>query len=354
MARIQRRTLNDASHQLDIANNLSKSGLKIDLPMDRYIQRIGLVLEMQVDTTASTPALNEDNPMSILGNVALQVDGRRDRDVDFALLHYLNGYDYKGVIPSRYKTPATASQSNQKAEAVAFLNFCTEPSFPHGHPATLDALLPAFDLNSLSILVNTNAIASLASNTTFDSCTLYPFIDEVIMTKEEEAARFGSKREKLLYIKQSMAEKTLVAANNYQFEVDLPTGTLLRRSLIKAVDNSLRSDSIITDFRTKIDFLGIEDQWGWRAAQIDDRMIGLGKLTGLGELEASSGSGVVETYKGLVLNDYQDIAPGGINLSGARAGSAKWQANVGTPTATSKVQFLHEELLSSAQLIPVK
>lgn len=350
MARIQRRTLNDASHKLDIAANLSKSGLKIDLPMDRYIARIGLVFEAQYDTGATAPVLNEDNPMSLLGNVALAINGRRERDVDFALLHYLNIYDYKGIVPSRQKTTTSTTQSNQKAEAVAFMDFRTEPSFPHGHPAAMDALLPAFDLSSLAILVDTKAVTDLASNTTLDSATLYPFIDEVIMTREEEASRFGANRERLIHIKQSQAEKVFSAANNYQFEVDLPTGNRLRRSLIKAVDNGVRSDSIVTDFRTKIDFLGVEDQWAWRAAQIDDRMLGLGKLTGLGELEATSGAAVIETIKGLVLNDYGDLAPLGVDLSGARAGAAKWQANVGTPTGTSKVVFLHEEVMSAANL----
>src|SRR5207249_2733585 len=83
-----------------------------------------------------------------------------------------------------------------------------------------------------------------------------------------------------------------------------------------------------------------EDQWGWFPAQIDDRIgFHLGTLAAMGELEASSESGIVETIKGLVHNDYADL--GYLNLRGQRAGAAKLQFNVGTPTGTSKIVQLH-------------
>ncbi|MGI0049684.1 MAG: hypothetical protein ACREAW_09095, partial [Nitrososphaera sp.] len=165
-----------------------------------------------------------------------------------------------------------------------------------------------------------------------------------------EAKLFGKNRERLTVIQESMSEKAITQASNYQYEIDLPTGNILRRTLMKAVDSGVRSDSIITDFRTVVKTLGIEDQWNWEAAQIDDRIgLGLGNKTDMGEIEASDVTTIVHTIKGLVMNDYRDL--GYLNLRGARAGTAKLQANTGSPTGTSKLVTLHEELMSGAEAL---
>lgn len=348
--KIERRTLNDASHTFDVNANLSESGNKIDIPMDRWIKTIYLVLKAQWDSSAAS-VLNEDNPMSLLKNVALVVNGKSVRDVDFALLHYKNVFDHYGRVPSRQRSVAGGALNDQQLIAVAKFDFCTEPSFPNAHQNALDALLPAHELSSLHVRVDTGAVADLGTNETLDSATLYPILEEVTMDDGTERALFGSNREKLLFIQESMSEKTIGgAAQNYQFEIDLPTGNILRRSLIKAVDNGVRDDAIVTDFRTVVKTLGIEDQWGWEAAQIDDRIgLGIGNKTDLGELEASTSAGIVHTYKGIVNNDYRDL--GYLNLRGARSGTAKWQANVGSPTPVSKVVMLHEELLAGSEAL---
>ncbi len=348
--KIERRTLNDAAHKFDIAANLSKSGNKIDIPMDRWIKTIWLILRAQYDASAAS-TLNEDNPMSLLKNVAVVVNGKAVRDVDFAMLHYKNIFDHYGRVPPRQKSTAAGVVTNKQLVAVAKFDFCTEPSFPNSHQNALDALLPAHELSSLNIRVDTGALTDLGTNETLDNATIYPVLEEVTMDKDTEGKLFGSDRQNLLFIQESMAEKINAGAtSNYQFETDLPTGNILRRTLIKAIDNGARSDAIVTDFRTVVKSLGIEDQWGWDAAQIDDRVgLGIGRLTGMSELEASSESGLVYTIKGLVMNDFRDL--GYLNLRGTRSGTAKWQANVGAPTGTSKIVQLHEELMSGPEAL---
>lgn len=344
LVKVERVTLNDAEHQLDIASNLSKSGLKIELPQDRWIKKIGLMLEGQYDTGGSTPVLAIDNPLGVIGDVTVEVAGKAARQVSFPLLHYLNVFDYYGVVPTRVKTSTSISQSNLKFAGYAEFNFCTEPSFANTHPSTIDALLPAHKVSSVNLKVNTNAVTDIASNTTLDSCTLTPYLEVITMDKATEEELYGKDLEKLLYIVQSQTEKTLTAATGFKYEVDLPTGNILRRSLIEAIDNSVRSNAIITDFMTKVPLLEIEDSWSWTAAQEDDRMgLGIGRLTGMGELEATSTSAIVRTLTGLVMNDYRDL--GHLDLRGLAKGSAKFKANVGSPTGTSKVKMVHEELL---------
>ncbi len=348
LVKVERLTLNDSEHTLDIANNLSKSGLKIEIPQDRWIKKIGLILEGQYDTGASAPVLNADNPMSIIGDVSVEVAGKAARVVNFAKLHYLNIFDYFGKVPTRYRTVTTASQSDQKFAAFAAFDFCTKPSFPNNHPSTIDALLPAHKVSSVNLKVNTNAVTDLASNTTLDSCTLYPYLELITMEKEVEEKLFGKDLENLLFIAQSQTEKTLTAASGFKYEVDLPTGNILRRTMIEAIDNGARSNTIISDFMTKIPALDIEDEWSWTAAQEDDRLgLGLGNQTGLGEIEVSTTTDLIRTLKGIVMNDYEDL--GMLDLRGLSKGAAKFKANVGTPTGTSKVVMLHEELLSWAE-----
>lgn len=341
--KIERRTLDDADHLLDVAANQNKNGRKIEIPQDRWLKGIGLVLEMQYDTGAAAPVLQEDNPMDIIKNVAIVLNGKRVRDIPFSLLHYKNIFDYYGVVPSRQKTTTTVSQNNLKAIAVAKFDFCTEPSFPNAHPQALDALVPAHELNSCAIAVDIGAVSDIASNTTLDSCTLYPWIEEVSMEDSDVEKLYGKNREGLKFIMESVSEKQITGAqNNYQFKMDLPTGNILRRTMIKAVDNGVRSDTIVSAFRTKVSAKGIEDQWNWRAAQEDDRIgLGLGHLVNMSEIEASSGSAIVQTIKGLVMNDYKDL--GYLDLVGLKNGTAKLEFNVRAPTGTSKIVAVHEE-----------
>lgn len=347
--KIERRTLNDAAHTFDVNANLSESGNKIDIPMDRWIKKIRLLLKIQYDTSAD-PVPTEDNPMNLLKNVAIVANGKAIRDVPFRLLHYKNIYDNYGRVPPRARSEESGAVNNKKAVAVADFDFCTEPSFPNDHLRALDALLPAHELSSLHVRIDTGAVADIGTNITLDSATVHPMLEEVVMDKDTEEKLFGSKRERLTVIQESTAEKTITAASNYQFEVDLPTGNILRRTLIEAVDNSIRSDSIVTEFRTVVKSLGIEDQWSWEQAQIDDRIgLGIGNKTDMGELESSTSSALVYTLKGLVMNDYRDL--GYLNLRGARAGAAKLQCNTGSPTGTSVLRTLHEELLSGAEAL---
>ncbi|AIF85428.1 hypothetical protein NTE_03400 [Candidatus Nitrososphaera evergladensis SR1] len=343
--KVERKPLDSARDTLDIANNLNKPGLKIELPQDKWLKKIWIILKGQVDTSGAS-TLNEDNPMSLIKNVRLVVNGKAVRTVDFPMLYYLNIFDYHGVVPTRFKTPTTAL-TNQLFKAVACIDFATNPQAPNGDFSAIDAMLPAQDLSSLSLEVDTGAASDLGTNLTFDNASLYTVLEQVSMDKATEENLYGKNREKLWFILQSMAEKKIDGAyTNYQFSQDLPVGNVLRRSLIKAVDNGIRSDSIVSGFRTRVPVAFMEDVWNWESAQEDDRVgLRLGKLTGTNEIETSSGTAIIPSIRGLVLNDYADL--GFINATSLKKGSVVWEANTGSPTGTSKVVMLHEELASA-------
>ncbi|MEM3160164.1 MAG: hypothetical protein QXJ74_05220 [Nitrososphaera sp.] len=341
--KVERITLDSARDKIDVANNLSKSGLKIELPQDKWIKKITMFLKGQYDTSAASTA-NEDNPHSLIDKVRLVVNGKAIRTTDFAMQHYQNIYDYKGIVPSRYKTSAGGAVNNQLFRAVAALDFATDPLADNNFYEANNALLPAHELSSLALEIDTKAVADLGTNLTLDNAEFFVALEQVSMDRETEKNLYGDKREKLWMILQSMSDKKIDASySNYQFTQDLPVGNILRRSLIKAIDNGARSDSIISSFRTRVPVAFIEDQWKWDVAQEDDRIgLGLGKLTNLGEIEASAVTGIIPTIKGLVMNDYKDL--GFINATSLRKGAVVWEANTGNPTGTSKVVMLHEEL----------
>jgi len=305
----------------------------IDIPKDRFIQEIILRLRGTVDTGAAAPVLHEDNPFSIIRQIRVVANGNDIlRAISGANLAYLNWFDFHGTLGERVRTPTATGQADVAFSCSLTLPFKLDPR----NVFDVGALLPAIHFSTLDLFVDWGVVADLATNTSDLKGEMSVNLREAELTEGEAAELWGDDWAGL--VKQYLTEtvKTVDAAyNEFKFEVDLPTGMILRRSMIRATLNAVRSDNLIPKFKVSQESPVKRDllERLWHESQLQDR----------NEYRVSAPLEGDRTVRGMTILDYEKLPA--IDATQLKKGDIKFKANTIAPTGTTNVTLITEEVI---------
>lgn len=313
----------------------------IDIPRDRFIQEIILRLVGTYDSTTA-PTMIAEAGYSIIRQLRLIANGNDVlRAISGFNLHALNWFDLHGTVLENV-LPNGASKADEPWSFALIMPFKINPL----DPFDVGALLPAMDFSSLRLYCDWGAVSDLASaNVPTDiegKTNLYLSLREAFITEEEAIALWGRDWEGLIKNYITEVVKTIDATyGEFQFQHDLPTGMILRRTLLKVIVNSLRVNTGVTKYKisqespVKRDLLERE----WYRSQIQDKAeyrVGSHWTDALAVAQAI-------TIDGISIMDYEKLPC--IDATGLKKGDIKFKANTGAPTGTSNVTFLTEEFI---------
>lgn len=221
--------------------------LKINIPRSKMIQQIIIRTTIEVTTLTTAPTYHEDSLHAIIQKIELLGDGGEVIRSLTGTLHYFIEKIEKGVAPENVALPAGTATT-----AKGFVTMIMDFRSNRKDEKDISALLPArrFDELVLQItLGDKDDIASAAaptinwSNSAVDVDIIEVSGSGIFQTN------FADIREAYKEVTMSAAKATFDSDDN-QDNV-LPIGTQVLAQAILAIDNSVRSDSIITDVMLK-------------------------------------------------------------------------------------------------------
>ncbi len=254
---------------------VSQNSVSIDLPRNRFIQKIFLRLNLYGDTAGSVTA-GADKAAKFISAVRLKLNGK---DVPFSLsftdlnriTRYIRGADVRNSLIT------TISQTGVllgTAEAVIDLraDFKNEKD--------VSCLLPAHALTGLTLEFDTAAAADLGTGYTPASTGTLSSVDvsvkEVDLT-EAEVNALSSRGQWPL--RRSLVAATLPSpgtVSSYNASsaniLQLPIGEVIRRLWFHAVNNALASDAFVSEYRVRDNRLGVNlvGEVKWADSQMQD------------------------------------------------------------------------------------
>lgn len=345
MAMIRYRTLTDVCGSSSAS--VSSTTQSLVIPRDTYIRAINIE-QYEAVNASSTPTVNQDNPMSHITNVRL-VAGGNDTLVStpMAQLVYYTQYEAGGGCVRQKQGTGTGAST---LRAFARIDFSLIPKAKLGD---LTACLPAHLLSSLSLFATYGADSTLATNTSTTASFLRVTLEEVIMTPEEQRALYGNNLEKLLKCYYIANEKTIDATyTESSFNWDMPTGGIVQKMLITAINNSVRSDSIVSSFKitkegpTAYDIY--QSEW-YSNQEMDTFEYGLDSYLATYNGEAAGTPGRIVgvnmiDFSASTISVVGGNVVGGLDCRGLKSGDVKYRHTNGSPTSTAKMVFLTKEI----------
>lgn len=313
----------------------------IEIPRDRFIQDIILRFVGTYDTTTA-PTLKEDQPFSLINQLRLVANGNDVlRAISGINLHFLNWFDLHGTVLESVGIQATGSLADEAFSFALRLPFMINPL----DPFDVGALLPAMDFSSLELYVDWAGAEELGDGTnppTDLKGALQVSLREAFITQEEAGKLWGKNWEGLIKNYITEVVKTVDAKyGEFKFEQDLPTGMILRRTMLKVLDNTLRDNDLVPKYKisqespVKRDLLERE----WFRSQIQDK----GEYRTGGVWTNGAGVASAITIDGVTIMDFEHLPC--IDATGLKKGDVKFKANTETPTATANVSFITEEFI---------
>ena len=314
------------------------------IPRDTFIRSILITVDGCV-SISNTPAPSDMSPMALISGIRLVANGNNTLvNTPAAQMFYLNAYEYECEL-DRQNLPLGAA-NNQNINFAVALDFNLFPQvkgdFSCLHPAHLDS--------SLNLYLDWNTfLLGLGTNVLLGWFTAHITLEEVILNDTEVSQYYGGKLEKLLEVRYSTLRKVVDAAYaNYNFEIDMPTGNILQKTLIQEVNNSLRADWVTAFKITKESPAPFDvQQFDWRESKVQDmRDYHISVLETNDESTAETqpfiGTTIFDPQQGWFANVLGYPVPG-IDLRGMKSGDLKYRHVNVAPTGTSWVFMLQKE-----------
>jgi hypothetical protein len=336
---LRQRTLEDRS-----VSFTADATERINLPLDRYISKIDLRMLLDDYDTGTGGSVAEDGILNIIDQVRLEVNADTPRNVD-PTRHWYKHPLTLGAQPE-FKDVTATEDTGKSAQFVNPLFFRLNPHNPYDHRTPL----PARYVDSADLVIEFNSASELGSDHTINSGELQLHLEELLLSRQEEAQLYGatgpdvlhaSEGSSLIQMREIEKTKTIDASHDpHLFKVDLPTGGVLRRSFLYAIDNGARDDAIVPKFEleqsTPRDVTYASRTW--EHAQQRDKQ----------QYQVDSPIEGDRYLDGLVVLDYNDYVPpnGGnpFDLRGRRPSEVQWAAETNSPTGTSEIRLLTEQL----------
>jgi len=292
------------------------------LPKKTWIKRIHCRLAGSLTTGATVPTRVEDSPMSLLREITIQG----------------GGFSFIQVTPARkyircalfYGTPL--ERQNIGVAASTAYPFACHIIFDGAWTRYQDGVLvpPVFD--DLKIGLNWGTYSDLYSAQAPTSWTTTPTLD--VYVEEDDV---GADPKTLPLIKEW--EKEVVVSVVGAQPLDFPKGNMVLDAMLYAVDNSVRSDSLITKLgvksRNPTEDLAEETAWAWLQDRDKQRYMNDPIF------EADGSTWNLRTYKGFAMLDY--LKQGGLQMVGREQVTVN--ATSIAPTGTARFGMLVRELL---------
>ena len=288
-----------------LPKKLSASLLSLEIPRDRYIQKIMLRVKVtNTHTTATGP--NENGVLNFIKNIQLLGNSPKVKDQVVQVC----GYDawvidaYEHGTPAKNDAPATGTLYGE----ITF-NFQTDAK----NPLDMSALINSRDFSNLDLVVTPGVIADLYDSV--GDAVLNSWEITVTLREADLSAADLAVVGNMLVVKETT--KTVVVdsiSSAYQFYTNLPTSTILKR--ITAIVNntaspSIRSDSVLTDTMIKQEATPKNEllQSEWYTQQLDNKQT----------------YGVASVIRGVTIWNLRDSNL--LNATALKQGDITWKAN---------------------------
>ena len=310
MVKFSRRTLTETLSWSASATSVLR------IPRDRFIQQIHLRLAVTGNTAGSiTP--HEDAAAALVSAIRLVANGNDSKMyLTMRDLQEINALDY-GVSPVTALTTTTSGTGIALGEAVATIDFRAAVKLDND----CAMLLPAHQLSSLDLYVDWGAASALGTGFTVTAATMYVSLKEADMTARDLAAT-GM----MLNCKWSYKQVAGAASTNFTEAIDLPTGSFLRRTLLRMYNNSARANTWLTRYR-------IEQQSPIRQDILDMATLDSQSLDHLEYGVSPSG--------GYTMIDFEEF--GALDLRKSKEGDVKLKYLAGSPTSAT-VRLVNQEI----------
>lgn len=325
------RTLVAADQKATWATGAKKT---IRVPLNRWVSVILLRCSVTYDTAAAATKA-QDGVLNFLKNIVFKVNGSPRRSWN------PNRYWYKLPLDLRVQPEfvdvTTTVANGKKASVVVPIYFRLDKE----NEDDVSALLPAGYLSSVEVEVEFGATAAFGTNQTIVSGDVDVTLKEIDLSASEEVSFYGrsgtgviAPGSDLKEVIESEISKTVDASySDYKFNFELPTGSVLLRTLIFATLNGIRDDTLITFYkvrnqRAKYDYV---DE-SWAASQARD-------LMEYGPVKAIEGNFYLV---GLTIADHLEYGP--LDLRGERQGDVVIAATVIAPVGTTNIVLHNEEV----------
>jgi len=232
--------------QLDRITYAASSISTLDIPREHWDKKITLQLVGVCSTGSANPASTRSpyNPFDIITRIEVIANGSQTIKSYSGKMLYLQNILEHGTIPPRTQTPGTASQSTQDFGGALTLYFDKDKDY-------IESLLPTHVLSSLQLKITWGTALSLqtdASNgLTITTLYVYPLLTEEL-NRGQSTAGIG-------VLKETEFVKTLTASG--WAEIDLPVGNVYEGISVLTRDNTVASNSIISEYEVVKDGLEI-------------------------------------------------------------------------------------------------
>jgi hypothetical protein len=212
---------------IDYVANQKKT---FDLPTDNFINKLYLSLTGSVNTGATVPSLNPNNPLGIIKNIEVIAEGSGViKHYNAEDLFLMDIYEY-GTRPELTHTTTAANQTNSTFEASLSIDFDSRD---------FETLLPAFQLGTLTLAITWGNDTDLATHTSINEATVAITTHEIIDGESEG-----------IYKEQTII-KNIPSASTHR--IDLPRGNLYEGLFIHALERGgVSSDFLVENIEIKL------------------------------------------------------------------------------------------------------
>jgi hypothetical protein len=232
--------INGLLRRIDVNTYVASTQVPTKLPTIKYGRDLLLYLTGSITSTATTPSVNVDSPLSLIK--AIDLVGASGDSSRNGSLHRMTGFDMYAL--NGFETGSLGylrRNGNKASTAYTFEAFLVIPftMFPADSLNLLPMSQPTF--NNLELDVTWGAPTDMDSGTgtaasfgTTPTLTIYQLTRETPPTATPSLFKTVSK---------SLSPLTASQDNDY----DLKTGLPIESILVRITDNSVRSDSYVTN-----------------------------------------------------------------------------------------------------------
>lgn len=303
--------------KLDRIEYTANSIQTLDIPREHWDKKILLQLVGQCETESATPTKSPYNPFEIIKRIEIIANGSQTIKSYSGKMLYLQNVFEHGCIPSRIQSPSLASQEDKAFGGALMLYLDKDKDY-------IETLLPTHVLSSLQLKITWGTEIDIQTDVTdgltIDNLYIYPLVTEEL-NKGQSTSKIG-------VLKETELVKNLEASG--WVEVDMPVGNVYNQIALLTRNNSLPSNTIISDYEIIKDGLEVIRSLRFDQSRSEDLID-----YALESTNQPTGYTVVDF-------DLGGSAP--INTKGWS--SLKLRLNVSTtPTSTADVTILSEELI---------
>lgn len=305
----------------------------IDLPRDRFIQKIYGHLRIVGDTDASIAA-NEDNAARLVSSlrVVLNGDDTRISAPLIDLFHYSRQRSQNpGLVNSLI---ATVSQSGVVLGECDFVISFTAEQDERKNGLDLSALLPAHEASSLSIEVTFAGDDALgaAGDYTVTGGEIEISIKEFALTPAEVAQVIQPGRYWVYYLT-GFTQNIAAASVNFDNQLDPPVGKVIRRIMLTSIRAGVRIDGALAGGVGLFEYEVVDSRRGdipivrqsWGGSTLQDRM-----------------EYGIDPPTGVTIIDFVEL--GNLDTRGYAKGQVNIKFNNAAPSGVTQLRVLNEQL----------